>query len=75
MFELHYEYICSAGWKETKVKTLNNYDELDAALEDCKKNGYTILDNPMCRKCKKFPNDCAGTRNHIWDGCVYQEKE
>lgn len=78
MFELHYEYICAAGWKDEKVKTIDHYDDLDGVLEECKRNGYKVLDNPMCLDCKRFPDTCAGTRNHIWNGCTYRirkEKE
>jgi len=76
MFELRYQYVCSAGWMEEKAETVDNYDDLDAALNKCKRNGYTVLDNRMCTGCKLFPETCAGTRNHIWTGCSRrQERE
>lgn len=69
MFELHYEYICAAGWRESKTRTVDTFDELDAALEDCRKNDYTVLDNPICLSCERFQTECAGSKNHIWTGC------
>ena len=69
MFKLQYEYICAAGWKETKTRKVDTFDELDAALEDCRNNGYTVLDNPLCDGCGRFPGECAGSKNHIWTGC------
>lgn len=76
MFELRYQYVCSAGWMEEKAETVDNYDDLDAALNKCKRNGYTVLDNRMCTGCRLFPETCAGTRNHIWTGCSRrQERE
>jgi len=70
VFELHYEYICAAGWRESKTRTVDTFDELDAALEDCRKNDYTVLDNPICLSCTRFRNECAGSKNHIWTGCA-----
>lgn len=70
MFELHYEYICAAGWRESKTRTVDTFDELDAVLADCRKNDYTVLDNPICLGCERFPEKCAGSKNHIWTGCA-----
>jgi len=69
MFELHYEYICAAGWREHKSRTLRTYDELDEALADCHEKGYEILDNPICASCLWNGTQCAGSKNHIWTGC------
>ena len=69
MFEIHYEYLCAAGWREHEIKTIHHFDELDAVFEDCEKKGYEIKDNPICVGCALFPEKCPGTRNHIWTGC------
>ena len=32
----------------------------------------TVL-NSMCVKCKKLNNECDGTENRLWNGCIYRE--
>jgi hypothetical protein len=78
VFELHYEYLCSAGWREEKVKRLENYEQLDDLMAECREKGWIIKENPICQDCERFPQNCPGTRNHIWTGCVnrkVREKE
>ena len=74
MFEFHYEYLCAAGWREEKVKQIESYAQLDDLTAECQKRGWTILENPICRSCAKFPEECPGTRNHIWTGCVNRKE-
>ncbi len=73
MFEIRYQYVCSAGWLEEKAETVDDYDGLYAVLDKCRKNGYTILENRICTGCKLFPESCAGTRNHIWTECARKQ--
>ena len=28
--------------------------------------------NPMCYNCKNFNNTCNGSKNKIYDGCIYK---
>lgn len=30
--------------------------------------------NAMCYDCKRLGNDCTGTRNQVWTGCVWKKK-
>ena len=69
MFELHYEYICAAGWREHKTRTLTTYGELETVLDYCRSHGYEVLDNPLCVGCVWKDSQCAGSKNHIWTGC------
>lgn len=29
--------------------------------------------NTMCLNCKKLNNECAGTENQLWSGCINKE--
>ena len=69
MFELHYDYVCAAGWREHKSKTVFTHEELNAVMDEFERKDYRVLDNPMCVSCERFPDKCPGSRNHIWTSC------
>lgn len=31
--------------------------------------------NPMCYDCKAFFNGCTGSKNKVYSGCIYKEKD
>lgn len=31
--------------------------------------------NTMCLNCKKLNNECEGTKNQLWSGCIYKETD
>ena len=30
--------------------------------------------NTMCLNCKLLGNDCSGTSEKVWTGCIYRQK-
>lgn len=70
MYELHYLVPTAGGGHSEKILRCHTGREFQEAIEKCKKYGYTVLLNPMCRNCKKRGQECEGTVSHVWTGCV-----
>jgi len=74
VLELHYLVPTAGGHLSEKVLRCSTYEDFREAIAKCKKYGYTVLQNPMCRDCKKNGLECEGTVSYVWTGCVLREK-
>ena len=73
MYQIHYLVPTAGGSASEHVVKINEYAELKAVLNQCKKLGYKIGRNPMCDRCILLGADCEGEINHVYNGCVYRE--
>jgi len=69
-YELHYLVPTASGGKKEHSLNLREFEEYKGALAQCKKLGYKLVINPMCRRCLNLGNDCHGEANHVHTDCV-----
>ena len=73
MYVLRYLVPTASGDTSEKTLKLESFPEYEAALNQFKKFGYTVIVNSMCVKCVHFKDDCSGSVNHVYDGCAARE--
>ena len=69
MVELHY---VSDG-KEVVMKCSKR--EAEDMFRIAAKWEIEVLYNPICRDCVRRKDECVGTKNWIWTGCVYKREK